>query len=171
MRRWLGRMLNKSASVVAQKYYERACENEGERRVGNINVVGPNRFRDEVSESLRILEAHYPFGYTLIQRYLRGVVGLDAALDFGWVIGVCFEPVARSGRLRWPPERFAGVLLRTAIDTRLTKGYSICVWRNPKAQLPALKRELRLLRAIGCDPQYIVQQEEFIAAKARRVLC
>lgn len=172
MRRWLGRILDNSSSFVAEKYYETACDNEGERRVGSINIVGPNRFRDEVSESLRILESHYPYGYALVQRYLRGVAALDVALDFGWVIGVRFEPVARYGRLlRWPPDRFAGVLLRTAIYTRLTKGYGICVWRNPKAQLPALKQELRLLRMIGCDAQYIVQQEEFVESKTRRAIC
>jgi len=172
IRRFLGRILNKSASFVAEKYYEGACENEGERRVGSVNVVGPNRFRDEVSESLRILERNYPFGYALVQRYLRAVVGLNVRLDFGWVIGVRFEPIARSGTvLRWSPDRFAGVLLRTAIYTRLTKGYGICVWRNPKAQLPGLKRELRLLRMIGCENRYIVQQEEFIELKTKRLIC
>jgi hypothetical protein len=171
MRRWLASALNRSASFVAEKYFERACENEAERRVGSINVVGPNGLRDEVSESLRILQSYYPYGYGLVQRYLRAVVGLDVPLDFGWVIGVQFEHIERFGRLRWSPDRFAGVLLRTAIYTRLTKGYGICVWRNPRAQLPALKQELRLLRIIGCDAKYIVQQEEFVAAKARRVIC
>lgn len=169
MRKCLGRKLNRSASFVAEKYYETACENEGERRIGNINIVGANCFRDEVSESLQVLQRYSPFGYTLAQRYLRGVVGLPVPLDFGFVIGVRFEPVTPSGALlRWSTDRFAGVLLRTAIYTRFTTGYQICVWKNAKAQLPALKQELRLLRTIGCDAVYITQQEQFIEAKESR---
>src|SRR5712691_585236 len=114
MTKGLVRFLNRSASLVAERHYETARESEGERTVGNVNIVGSNLFRDEVSDALRELEDNYPFGYRLVQRYLRAVVALDRKIGFGFVIGICFEQVTSTGGLRWRPSRFAGVLLRDA---------------------------------------------------------
>jgi hypothetical protein len=165
----LTRLLNNGGSRIARRYYEDARENEGERVVYGINIVGPNRFRDAVTEAIAELAACDQFGHRLVQRYLHAVVAVDARLDFGFVIGVCFEPSTTAGGLRWHPNRFAGILLRTAVYTRLVQGFDICVWRNPKAQLPALRRELRWLYRADCDRAYITQQEQFIHMKASQL--
>jgi hypothetical protein len=167
--KWYIRILNASAARVARHYYREALESYGQRLVGRVRIVGAARFGDEVAESLRILGRYYPFGYKLVQRYIHAVVALEPRIDFGFVIGVCFEPPTPAGGLRWHPDRFAGILLRDAIYTRLTRAHDVCVWRNAKVQIPVLKKELWWLRRIRSHPAYITQQEEFVAEKEKRV--
>jgi hypothetical protein len=171
MWKWFFKLWNSRAIRTAEEFYSVMRQAEGERRIGNVNIVGNNLFRDEVAESLARLKDQDPYGYSLVQRYIRGVVAVPKPISFGYLTALCFEVPGKDGSLPWSPDRFAGVLLRTALDVRFARGYNICLWLNPKAQLPALRRELECLRALQCHPTYITQQEDFIAAKARKAIC
>lgn len=167
MCRWAAHYLNEKAIRLANAQYLRACEESGERRVSGINVVGSDAFRDAVSKALTIIRLRYPFGFRLIQRYLSAVVAADKDAAFGFASGIRFEPTDRLGRLRWSPDRFAAILVRSAVYRRAMCS-DIVVWRNPDLRLLAATRELKAVCVLGCSPEYIRQQRQFVTDRCRK---
>jgi hypothetical protein len=167
MCKWATRLFTKWATKIVQEAYSGVRDEEGERTVDDISIVGSNRFRDQVTESINHLRRHYAFGYSLVQRYIRGIVALPKPIDFGFVDGLYFEIPQSNGGLPWSPDRFAALLVRDAIFARESK-YDLWVFRNARVQLVAWKAELRCMKLLGCHPDYVKQQEDFIAAKIRK---
>ena len=166
---WFLTRWNAKAASTAEEFYDAVRRNEGERRVGGVNIVGNNLFRDQVEESIARLEKDHPFGYSMVRRYIRGVAAVPKPISFRYLTGLCFEVPDENGGLPWSIDRFAGVLLRAAVYARLARGHKVCLWLSSRAQLPALRQELRCLRLLGCSSNYIAQQEEFVEKKARGV--
>ena len=158
---WIVRLLNRSAGKIAQQYLSDVRTEEGERIVNDISIVGSNHFRDEVTESIHLLKNKYPFGYSLLQRYISSIVAFSRPIDYGVVDGLCFEVPRANGSLAWHPNRFAALLIRKAILARLSKR-DLCVFRNPQVQSVAWKAELRCMKILGCHPDYVKQQKEYM---------
>lgn len=157
----LSRAINSCAGRVTQHYLSAASAEEGERIVSDISVVGSNLFRDEVAESIHLLKSKYPFGYSLVRRYVKAIIAFPRRVDFGVVEGVCFEVPQTDGGLAWRVNRFAALLFRSAILVRLSR-HGICVFRNSQVQSVAWRAELRCMEKLGCHPDYIKQQKDYL---------
>jgi hypothetical protein len=159
--------LNRLAGKIAAQYFSQARSEEGERVVFDISIIGSNQFRDEVTESIHLLKNKYPFGYSLLQRYISAIVAFSRRIDYGVVEGLCFEVPMQNGNLPWHTDRFAALLVRDAILARLAK-HDLCIFRNPRVQSLAWEAELRCMKMLGCHSDYIKQQEDYIRLRGRQ---
>lgn len=159
--------VNRLAGVIAEQYFLQARCEEGERIVFDISIIGSNQFRDEVTESIHLLKNEYPFGYSLLQRYISAVVAFSKRIDYGVVGGLCFEVPMQNGNLPWHTNRFAALLVRDAILARLARR-DLCIFRNPRVQAIAWEVELRCMKMLGCHHDYIKQHEDYVKLKVGR---
>ncbi len=148
----LARLLNKGAAVIAEDQYERECAKFPESRVGAISVRGPAPFVTDVTEALAQLEHGYPYGYSLVQRYVRGIIATDIRRRNGEPIRVVFVGSTPEGRLPVPPNRFAANLVRYAVVWRKQFGFGL--FRSRKSQIQSISRELHAMRLLECDQRY-----------------
>lgn len=161
------RLFNHWAGKIAQQHLSDVQAEEGERFIGDMSVLGSNTFRDEVTASIILLKDKYPFGYSLMQRYISAIVSFPRRIDFGIVSGLCFEVPRANSSLAWHPNRFAALLVRRAILARLSK-QGFCVFRNRRVQSVAWKAELRCMKMLDCHPDYIKQQEDYIRLRSEK---
>ncbi len=148
----VARLLNKAAAVVAEGQYERECAKFAESRVDAIRVHGPAPFVSNVSEALAQLRSYYPYGYSLVQRYVRGIIVTDIRRRNGEPIRVVFVRPTPEGKLPFPPNRFAANLVRHAVVSRKQFGFGL--FRSQKSQIQSISRELHAMRLLGCDQRY-----------------
>src|SRR5436190_23789953 len=95
----IAKLLNRGAAVVAEDQYERERAKFPESRVGAVRVYGPAPFVSDVSEALAQLQRDYPYGYSLVQRYIRGIIATDIRQRNGEPIRVVFLRATVEGRL------------------------------------------------------------------------
>lgn len=164
MSAWIVKGFNYCAGKIAQQYVAEVRAEEGERVVGDISIVGSNSFRDQVTESIHLLKHKYPFGHSLLLRYIGAIAAFSRRIDYGVVEGVCFEVPTAKGNLAWHPNRFAALLVRSAILARLAK-HGLCVFRNPRVQSVAWQAELRCMKILGCHQDYVRQQNAYMGLK------
>src|SRR5438094_349772 len=74
-----------------KRIYENECSRFPLLRVEGIQIYGTGLFTDRVSTALQCLERSYPYGYSLVQRYVRSVVESDVKPEFGVAMGVLYE--------------------------------------------------------------------------------
>lgn len=148
----VAKLLNKGAAVVAEGQYERERAKFPEFRVGSIRVHGPSAFVADVSDGLAQLEHSYPYGYSLVQRYVRGIIDTDIRRRNGEPIRVVFVRSTQEGRLPFPANRFAANLVRYAVVWRKQFGFGL--FRSRKSQLQSINRELHAMRLLECDQRY-----------------
>lgn len=165
MRKYLVISFTAFLAKISERYYNIFRSEESEECFRGVTVVGNDIFKMAVKECLTRLEEGDPYGFRLVQRYLCGVVATDRDIAFGVSIGVYFETTKPDGHLEWPRIRLAACLVRNAIYARLLRNERICVWRNARVQVLALRRELRSMQLLGCAREYLDQQEEFIRRK------
>jgi hypothetical protein len=103
----------------------------------------------DVTEALAQLERSYPYGYSLVQRYVRGIIETNMPRRNGENIQVVFVQPAADGRLPIPPNRFASNLVRYAVVWRKQFGFDL--FKSRKSQLQSITRELHAMRLLGCD--------------------
>src|SRR6478735_8344239 len=70
----VAKLLYRGAAVRSEDQYERERTKFPERRVGAVLVHGSDSFLSDVSDSLAQLQRKYPYGYSLVQRYIRGII-------------------------------------------------------------------------------------------------
>lgn len=161
MRRSAIAVWNRCAAEIAVRYFEAARDDEGERFVNDISIVGSMVFRDQVRQAIQILGYLYPYGQSLVSRHLVAIVAFAKAVDFGIVGGFCFEIPRHDGSLAWTADRFAAILVRKAILARLAKR-QFCVFRNARVQAIGWRAELHCMRILKCHKAYVEQQEHFM---------
>jgi hypothetical protein len=111
----VAKVLNRAATLVVEYQYERERTKFPESRVGAIRVHGPEPFVSDIKEALAQLQRCYPYGYSLVQRYVRGIIDTDVRRRNGETIQVLFVRATPEGRLQFPPDRFAANLVRHAV--------------------------------------------------------
>jgi hypothetical protein len=161
-------LIDKTIGSSAEATYHRYLVDQKQERYGVVNIVGNELFQHIVQSALRRLENNDTYGYGLIQRYLRGIVATEKPLGLGYLIGVRFEQADRAGVIRWTPCKFAAILVRYAIWIRLYRGFGICPSRSCRAQLLALRRELRVMKSLDAPPREIQQLTEYIEEFSRQ---
>jgi hypothetical protein len=147
---------NRPAKLLREKYDEQRRDYP-QHSVGNIAVYGREPFVYDVSKALAALADAYPYGYSLVQRYIHAIEekGYVASANirnwkelFGF--GARVEDTTSDGRLTVTGERYASFLVRFAAERRRV------LWSIPgstKAAALLRKKEQhamsRLLRARG----------------------
>jgi hypothetical protein len=165
--RTITRWLNRVAAERADANYDRERSLLSEQRVGKIRVHGSPIFAAQVTEGLARLKQDYPYGYSLVQRYLRAVVESKTDPSVGETDGVVYCESKAEGRLHVAPNRFAAALVRRAVATR--KRLAFQIWRSPASALKSLERELHAMRLLQCDPKYFHRQQNRILKFERMV--
>jgi len=148
----IAKLLNRVAAVIAEDQYDRERTKFPESRVGGICVHGAAPFVSDVNQALSELQRCYPYGYSLVQRYVRGIIDTDVRRRNGELIQVVFVRSTPEGRLPFPPNRFAANLVRHAVVWRKQFGFDL--FRSRKSQLQSIARELHAMRLLGCDQKY-----------------
>ena len=156
----VAKLIFEAAAVPAEDAYTAECEKLPERRVGNVRVHGPEGFLVDVTDALTQLQHGYPFGYSLVQRYIRGIIGSDTQRRTGYHIQVVFQPTTAEGKLPVAPNRFAANLVRYAVVYR--KQIYFGLTRSRKSQLQSLNRELHAMRLLQCDQKYFHRPNNLI---------
>ena len=141
---------------MEQGFYERLCSEFPESHVGNVRISGCDAFRGEVVEALSWLQSADPYGYSLVQRYLRGVVESAAKRKGAQVLGVRYQRSTEAGRLPSPRNRIAAAFVHDAAVARFIRGFGLV--RSRRRELAALKRERKAMELLNCHPFYFQWQ-------------
>ena len=144
-------------AATEQEFYDDACRGLATRRIGNVSIHGCETFLDEVTESLSWLERAYPYGFRLVQRYIRGIVEHPVMRKWGQVLGVRYQRSTRAGRLTGARNRFAAALVHDATVTRFIRGFTLV--RSRRRLLSALKHERKTMQLLNCHPCYFHAQD------------
>ncbi len=152
----LDRVVSGPARLCCEKYDEerRACS---QKRIGNVTVYGNPAFTDDVTTTLTALADVYPYGYSLVQRYIHAIEEEGfvtspeiSATKQGPGFGVRAEKTTPEGKLSVTAERYASFLVRVAVDRRRALLYAR---KSPRANTVGLKKAEHamtlLLRARG----------------------
>jgi hypothetical protein len=161
----VAKLLYKAAAVPAEDAYTAECEKLAKRRVGNVGVHGSEAFLADVTDALAQLQRNYPYGYSLVQRYVRGIIGSDTHRQTGYPIQVVFQRTSAEGKLPVAPNRFAANLVRYAVVYR--KQIHFGLTRSRKSQLQSLNRELHAMRLLQCDQRYFHRPNNLILTLER----
>jgi len=138
-----------------------------EHVVGNVRIYGNQPFIESAVKALWHLKDVYPYGYSLVQRYVRGIVQGDSQRGKGIFLGVVYRQWRRKRELPVPPNRVAAQLVRQAVKMRKVLGFSI--WRSPRSELGSLERELKAMELLECDPKYFRALQKEIASCQKRL--
>jgi hypothetical protein len=153
----LCRYISNRPSKLLREKYDDERRDYPQRCVGNITLYGREPFVQDVTKSLGSLADAYPYGYSLVQRYVhaieeKGFVASPSIHDWKQLFGfgARAEDTTPDGRLAVTGERYASFLVRFAAERRRI------LWSIPgsaKAAALLKKKEQhamsRLLRARG----------------------
>lgn len=152
---------------VAEGHFAKQRNGLNKRLAGNVMIFGQEDFSDEVNSAILQLAASYPFGYHIVQRYVRAVVQSAKPPKSGLFIGVVYQPSTAAGRLPWPANRFAAILVWMALTTRFIRGFRLP--SSPRSELIRLRSELRAMHCLNCHPRYFPHQlQQMARARSRQ---
>jgi hypothetical protein len=155
-RRRIVKWLIRAAAEGGEKRFEQERSHFPESRVEQVAIYGDSLFADGVTQSFSLLRTRYPFGYRLVQRYVRAVVQSRVDARHGQNNAVIFVEPAADGGLPLSPSRFAAALVRRGVAIRKLLHFQI--WRSPRSALGSLKAELHAMRLLECDSKYFHPQ-------------
>ena len=165
--RWIARSLITTGAAATERHYRHARKTLPVHVLGNVRIYGNQPFVDSSVRALSQLNDVYPYGYSLVQRYVRGIVQGDSQRGKGIFLGVIYRQWRRKHELPFPPNRLAAQLVRQAVKMRKVSGFSI--WRSPRSDLGNLYRELKAMRLLGCDSKYFDDLQNQIAKYQKRL--
>src|SRR5438876_8557096 len=110
---------------TVNRVYEAESSRVAPRNVGVIKIYGSEDFVLRVSTALEALKGFYPFGYSLVQRYIHSVIESDVDPQIGILTGVLYEPTTRGSPFAAGPARYAAYLVRRAVGERQSVGSAV----------------------------------------------
>jgi hypothetical protein len=152
---------------VAMSNFDRERSVLPEHHFSRVKIYGEKPFVREVTEALSLLKVGYPYGYSLVQRYIRAIVQSQTRRGVGVYLGVVFERCSENGSLPVTPDRYAASLVRHAIAFRKLLGFRL--WRSPRSELGSLNRELRAMRLLRCDGRYFHRPSNLVLQLERQL--
>src|SRR5438128_3817301 len=70
---WVCRYISSRPAKLLREKYDAERRDYPQQRVGNITVYGREPFVADVTRALAALSDGYPYGYSLVQRYVHAV--------------------------------------------------------------------------------------------------
>jgi hypothetical protein len=115
-----------------------------------VRIYGHPPLVSQVTEAFS--QHAYLCGYSLEQRYVRGIIQSDSRRQTGHPIRVVFRSCTPEGTLPIAPNRFAANLVRHAVIFRKQLGFGLA--RSRKSEYQSVNRELDAMRLLQCDQRY-----------------
>lgn len=122
---WTCRRISRGPTKVLRDKYDEERRDYPQQRVGNIAVYGRKPFVEDVTRALAALADAYPYGYSLVQRYIhaleeKGFVTSPSISDSKHLtaFGAFAVSTTPEGRLAVTGERYARFLVRFAVERR-----------------------------------------------------
>jgi hypothetical protein len=154
---WLCRRISSAPARLLREKYDEERRDYPQQRIGNIKAYGRKPFVEDVAKALAALAEVYPYGYSLVQRYVhaieeKGFVTSPNIRDPKHLrgFGARAENTTPDGRLAVTTERYASFLVRFAAERRRIL---LSVPKSPKAASMADNKAQRamslLLRGRG----------------------
>ncbi len=168
LRRWVVNVIMRAGAVAETRYCNRAKRALPEHGLGHIRIYGTPIFVSSIAQALSNLRDVYPYGYSLVRRYIRAVVQRDSSRDTGIFLGVVYREWRINNGLPLPPDRVAAQLLRHAVEIRKVLGFSI--WRSRRSDLGSLHWELKATKLLGCDAKHSDDVREAIETCRNRLI-
>lgn len=172
LRKWITKGLIKAGRAPSEESYDRERSALPEHRAENVRIYGDASFTADIVEALSRLKCAYPYGYSLVQRYIHAVVQSKTRRGKGVLLGVTYQKCTAEGRLPVTPDRYAANLVRQAVASRTLLGFYI--WKSSRSELHSLNRELHAMRLLKCDSKYfhrvsnlILEREEQVRKRCR----
>ncbi len=161
-------VLVRAWAVAETRYYSRAKTALPEHGFGHVRIYGTPMFMSSIAQSLSKLSEVYPYGYSIVRRYIRAVVQRDPSRGTGIFLGVVYRQWRINNGLPLPPDRVAAQLVRQAVEIRKVSGFSI--WRSPRSELGSLYWELKAMKVLGCEAKHFEDLDEAIKACSNRLI-
>ncbi len=168
VRRGVVNVLVRAWAVAETRYYSRAKTALPEHGFGHVRIYGSPMFMSSIAQSLSKLSEVYPYGYSVVRRYIRAVVQRDPSRGTGIFLGVVYRQWRINNGLPLPPDRVAAQLVRQAVEIRKVSGFSI--WRSPRSELGSLYWELKAMKVLGCEAKHFEDVEEAIKMCRNRLI-
>jgi hypothetical protein len=167
LRRLAIKLLMRVSAAGAENIYDTERSLFPCHLVGRVRICGQDAFISGVKQALLTLQTLYPFGHSMVQRYIRAIIQSHADPDYGVSIGVVYHDPTPEGVLRLSEHCFAAFLVRRAEATRKLLGFQI--WRSRRSALGSLNRELEAMRRLKCEGRYFHQQMNKILQLERQL--
>ena len=121
-------------------------------RADRVIIYGEAAFLRDVLQAFALLKSNYPFGYSMVQRYIPAIEESPRSKGPFVAAGVRYETATPSGRLQVEPARYAALLVRLATELRCLLYFSIP--HSDKFELVGLRMDLKAMRKMQCGPRY-----------------
>jgi hypothetical protein len=164
--RFRERLIIAFATLGAEREYERARSEWPERKIDEVFVYGSERFANDCAATLLVLRDDYPYGYSLVQRYVRAIVQSDLKAEIGALIGVQYDRPNAEGRIPISTKRYAAYLVRLAAGIRLSR---FLFSRSSRTELLVYRQELKAMRTVQCEPEYFHRASNEVLKREREL--
>lgn len=165
--RWFRKWYILATARANKRNYKLERSDLPEHRFDRVHIYGNSSFATQITEALSRLKQTYPYGYSLVRRYVDAIVQSNTTWGMGIAIGVVYQKTDSNGRLSVSADRYAANLVRYAVVIRKLKSFYLC--RSPRSELSSLNRELRAMRLLQCDEKYFHRVLNLILEKERQI--
>jgi|SRR5882724_6818756 len=159
----LVRLYTKSAAYLLKKAIYDIKSNAAKQAISDgILLVGDESSVKFFQSSIAKIRTHDLQGFTLVQRYIKGILLSPIPLKRGFIINTVF--CTEQHRTQLTEERFAALLVRYAVQCRIVsmRIYPMACY-NKRCRFVSYNRELRSMKLLNCSDESIHQQHQFIA--------
>jgi hypothetical protein len=163
----IAKCLIKLGTRLSEQNYDRERSALLEHCAGGVRIYGDTTFSAQVADAISQLKRAYPYGYSLVQRYIRAIIQSNTRRGKGVLIGVTYQKCTPEGGLPVTADRYAANLVRQAVASRTFLGFQI--WRSPRSELHSLNRELQAMRLLHCDSKYFHRVVNLILERERQL--
>jgi hypothetical protein len=131
--------------------YDRERAQYPKHRIENVDIYGRPRFIERVTEALSRLKDAYPYGYSLVQRYVHAIEEEDITKTSSLTqqalaaLGARSERTTPEGDLPVTPERYAAFLVRLSVNLR--RGL-LQAPKSNRSELIAQKKEQQAMKLL-----------------------
>lgn len=120
--------------------------------VGRVAIYGNRAFTSQVREALFHLQQQFPWGFSMVQRYIIAIEQRATPIMAYAGIGVRFERAAQNGSLPVDPKRYGALLVRMAVGLRIHMRLRIPP--SARTQLLELLTDVNAMKRLGCEQRY-----------------
>lgn len=155
-------MIARIGAIVAQSFFREVTKGGYAQQENEMQIAGatPEQVTTVVS-ALRLLESKRPYAARQVHAFIRRFAFSTAR--WKWK-NFCDGTLLLHPDRETPVDRLAAYLYRVALENILFRRFGMTeVFLNDvRCKLFAYRRELDLMRALGCSSEWIREQERFV---------
>ena len=151
----------------AERQYQKQRSDLPVRQVGRVSIYAREPFAEDMATAILELKETFPYGYSLVQRYLRAVVQSEARAELGALVAVQYDKPNAAGHLPISAKRYAAYLVRASVALRLS--LRLHIPRSMRSELTVYRSELNAMRALDCEPEYFHRVSSEVLKRERQL--